>query len=277
MKQNFKLPEVTYFVLCGEGLDTVNRGGIVGLAKGYVDHQGALLKGTLRGKYVEYATSIDDRGREKAKYFRFDESLRRLMTREYDTDVKGLSQYEFLKNYPTCEGSPYGDYIEEEGVMVQRGVQFREMNDAKDAEVALEADELRINAQAEALGLDEQTLSEVAANIGLFGKPDKMMRLKVVEYAGKRPADFNKIMEQEDRAVRAIVRRAVNERVFNTKGSVIYFDQTLIGADENSAIATLLKEPDMLKALQEKLGLPTEISTPKRKPGNPAFSKKKED
>lgn len=276
MKQNFKLPEVTYFVLCGEGLDVVNRGGIVGLAKGYVDHQGALLNGTLRGKYVEYATSIDDRGREKGKYFRFDESLRRLMTRQYDTDVKGLSQYEFLKNYPTCEGSPYGEYVEQDGVMVQIGVQFREMNDAKDAEVALEADALRIKAEGEAYNLDEQTLSEVAANIGLFGKPDNMMRLKVVEYARKRPADFNKIMAQEDRAVRAIVRKAVNERVFNTKGSVIYWDQTLIGADEDSAVATLLKDASMLTALQEKLGLPTEVKTPKRGPGNPNL-KKKED
>lgn len=277
MKDNFKIPSTTYFVLCGEGLDVVNRGGIVNLAKGYVDHEGHLARGKFKGKYVEYATSIDPQGREKGKYFRFDESLRRLMTREFDADVKGIAQYEFLKNYPTCEGSPYGDYVEIDGVMEQRGVQFREMNDAKDAEVALEADELRITAQAEALGLDDETLTEVAANIGLFGKPDKIMRLRVVEWAGKQPANFNKLMEQGDRAVRAVIRRALNDRIFTEKGKLIYFENTLIGADQDAAVSTLMKDPVMLKTLQEKLGLPTEVKTEPRRRGNPNFSKKKEE
>ena len=269
----------SWFVLCKGGLDVVNNGGSIVLSEGYVDNDGSVTG--QKGKYVKYVTSKDDKGKESAKRFRFDLSFRRLMTRETDKDYNGVTQYTWLKNYPQCEGSPNGDYVMgDNGEYQQVGVLFREMNDARDAAVALEADELRIRAQATALELDDQTLSEVGAILGHYGTPDKIMKLRVVEYAGKRPKQFEDILNSGDRSTRAIVRKALSQGLFKQKGTIIYWGDTVVGSDENSAVATLLRDESMLSALKEKLGIPsdTQSSTPPpKKRGNPNFRKQKSD
>jgi hypothetical protein len=85
------------------------------------------------GKVVKYVTSRDG-GKDKGKYFTWNESHRRFMVREGEKDVYGVTQYDFLKNAPECEGSPNGNYLPDG---TQIGVMYREMNEAKDAEVAL--------------------------------------------------------------------------------------------------------------------------------------------
>ncbi len=267
-QQKFKGFNNSHFVLCGEGLERVNRGGSYTLMEGYIDD---------KGNYVTYYVGTKDKkGAPVGKRFRFDLSLRRLLVRDSDKDFNGLKLFDFLKNYPACEGSPYGEYVKdkETGKTVQVGIMFREMNNAKDAEVALEADELRIKAQSEVLSLDDQTLEEVAAILGHYGSVDKTMRLKVLEYAGKRPAEYFELMKSGDRTIRATVRKAIDAGIFTRKGSVIYWESTPVGADEDGAIAALLRDPSMLNALQEKLGY---NPTPVKKPvGNPNLRKKAE-
>src|SRR5689334_3892065 len=138
MQQKFKLPEQTHFILFGEALDKINRGGSHAMSLGYVDNANALGRGV--GVYVEYITSKDQRGNPKAKRFKWDESFRKIMTRPSDRDITGLSQFEYLKNSPECEGSPNGFYQKIDGQLVQLGVVYREFNPEKDAENALEAD-----------------------------------------------------------------------------------------------------------------------------------------
>ena len=273
-KEKFKGFTHTHFVLCGEGLHKVNNGGSMTLMEGYSDHEGVVTG--EKGKYVKYVTSRDSRGRDVAKRFRFDINLRRLLVRDSDKDFYGLTQYTWLKNYPSCEGSPYGEYVRnrDTGEMEQIGVLFRELNTERDAQVALEADELRVKAQSEVLSLDDETLDEIAAILGHHTDAGKVKKLKVLEYAGKRPKDFFEMMNSGDRAVRAIVRKALAESIFTKKGSVIMWETTVLGADEDDAIAKLVKDPDLLKGLQEKLGVSKQVEA-KRKPGNPNFGKQK--
>jgi len=275
MSRKFKGLNNQWFVLCNDGLEIVNNGGSLVLMDGYVDLLGLVNK-NQRGTYVRYVVSQDSKGKPVGKRFRFDESFRRLMTRDTDADFNGVSQYDWLKNYPNCEGSPYGEYIENEnGESVQMGVWFRELNDAKDAEQALQADEARINAQAEALGLDETTLSEVGAILGHFGEPDKLMRLRVVEYAGKKPRQFTQILKSGDRGVRATVRRALNEGVFSQKGSLIYWGSTVMGGDEDAVVAAIVNDPEMYNGIREKLGLDIVAPEVKKPRGNPNFKNQK--
>ena len=271
MSKKFKGMEHQIFVLCGEGLELVNNGGSIVLSETYFDNSGEV---NGQPGLVKYVTSKSREGKELGKRFRFDLSFRRLLTRDTDKDFNGLSQYKWLKNYPQCEGSPNGEYVEIDGNFVQRGVLFREMNDAKDAEIALQADEERVNAQATALGLDEETLQEVGAILGHYGAPDKLMRLRVVEYAGKKPKNFNEILSAGDRTIRSLVRRALSDGIFRMKGTVIYWGDTVVGADEDKAVAMLLSDLSMQNALREKFGIP--IAEEAKKPrGNPNFKKQK--
>jgi hypothetical protein len=278
MSKRFKTGNTQWFVLCDDGLEIVNNGGSLCLMTSYSDRLG-IVNPNDPGQNVMYVVSRDGKNNPVGKRFRFDESFRRLMTRETDKDFNGISQYNWLKNYPNCEGSPYGEYVENaDGTVTQLAVWFRELNDAKDAETALQADEVRIRAQAEALELDNDTLAEVGALIGQYGDPDKLMRLKVVEFAGKKPSQFEKMLKSGDRGVRATVRRALADGVLKTKGSVIYWDETLIGADEDAAVAAFIREPDMYNAVREKLGLTITVpSEPKKPRGNPNFRKQKSD
>jgi len=246
-----------WFVVVGDGLDRINRGGTISF-RHYTDHAGAIGD---PGRLIEYVTSKDSEGKSVSKYFVLDESRRRLQVRETDKDMNGLSQYEFLKNYPECEGSPNGDYIEVDGIVIQRGVIFRELDSDKDADVALEAEAQRTKAKDSAFKLDDKTLQEIAANIGFFGAPGSQMKLTVIEFAEKRPSDYFKLLNAGDRNVRAIVRKAIADGLFSVRGSIIYWENTVMGSDENEAVARILKDEQILNALQNKVDLGTEAKS----------------
>lgn len=274
--QNFKSynsNNFTWFVLVGEGVDKINRGGSVSF-RGYTDHADAHGKGA--GAYIQYVTSKDEKGRDVGKYFTMDESRRRFQVRTGERDINQITQYDFLRYSPDCENSPNGVYTEAEGLKLQQGVMFRELNTDKDAETALDAERIRTRAQDSALKLDDNTLQELAAHIGVFGNPGSSMQLRVFEWAGKRPGDYFRVLESGDRALRAIVRKALADGVFNQKGTVIYWENTLVGGDEDEAVRMLMREPKMLDVLQKKVDLKTEVKVKSpSKGGRPAGSKNK--
>lgn len=266
MKKPFNSNNLTYFVLTGIGLEKINRGGTHSMST-YVDYAGVFGS---PGSTVRYVTSRDDRGRDKGKYFTWSESHRRFVVREGERDINGITQYEFLKNAPECEGSPNGVYGPDGQ---QTGIIYREMNTSRDAEVALEADQARILAQANALTLEPSVLSEVAAHIGVFaGKEDpagNIMRVRVVDWAGKHPADYWSVLNSGDRGVRAVIRKAIADGILTVKGAIIMWESTVIGSDENTAVSQLMNDPSMLSALKEKIDFkappaPKKMGRPKK-------------
>jgi len=254
----FKLHEQRLFILFGDKLDVINRGGTYSLQSDYIDKR--------TGTKVEYVVGKDAKGNPKAKRFKFDESLRRFQTRDYDKDMNGLSQYEYLKNHPDCEGSPNGFY-DKNGK--QMGAVFREYDPQKDAETAFSADKLRVEAQATALNLDPQTLEEIANILGHYGEPDTAMRVRVIDFAGKRPSEFNDLLKAGDRSLRALVRKALQEGVFKMKGSLIMWEETLVGNSEDDAIAMLSRDQEMIDALKEKMSFKPDIKAAPNKGGRP--------
>lgn len=269
-QQKFTLPEEKKFIVFGEALEMINRGGTQAISLGYTDSQGMFGE---PGAYVEYISSKDSKtGRLIPKRFRFDQSLGRIKTRMNDKDAVGKSQYEFLKNHPSCEGSPYGTYRKGDGgKLYQVGVIFREYDPEKDAKAALDADNLRITAQATALALDDVTMEEIANVLGHFGPVDNAMRVRVIEFAGKRSPEFNELLKSGDRALRALVRKAVKEEVFKKKGSLLMWEETLMGS-EDDAITILAKDQSMIDSLKEKLNFNINAeadATPKNKGGRP--------
>lgn len=216
----------------------------------------------------------DQRGRPVGKAFSIGQSHYKLQAREGQKDYNELPLSEYFLNAPFCEGSPNGDYIDDEGNPVppeelkdreknlrrirsgeikQLSVKIKLLEDEKDAEVALETGLKRVEAQMSVGQIDEETLSQIAALIGVFGPADKIMRYKVYEFAGKRPIDYFRHLNSGDRAVRALIRKGISDGVLKQKGSVIFWEETILGNDENSAVAALIADPKVQEALAAKV------------------------
>lgn len=229
--------------------------------------------------------SKDKQGNPIGKAFSVNQSHYKLQAREGQEDINGKPLVEIFRNAPFCLGSPNGTYTDADGNLVspkevtnyknniikiktgeltQHNVKIKEMDDELDAKMALDTGVKRAEAQISSAQIDEDTLGEIAAMIGVFGKPDQTMRYKVYEFAGKRPLDYFKHLESGDRSVRALIRMALDKGILSQKGSVIYWDSTPMGSDENAVVASLLADTSMLTALKEKLDFKSDKKTKKK-------------
>jgi hypothetical protein len=255
MKKEFNSNLYSFFVLVGEGLAKINRGGTFSFSS-YADRAGVFGD---PGSTVMYVVSKDAKGDPKGKYFSWNESHRKFQVRDGEKSINGISQYNFLKNAPECEGSPNGRYTPGGE---QAGVMYREMNTTKDAEVALQADEGRITAQQTAFNLDTETLAEVAAYIGVFASdedPDgTIMKVRVVDWAGKHPNDFSKTLNSGDRHIRALIRKAVSDGTFDKRGEIIYWNTSMLGPDEDAVVKSVLEDKLLFSTLKDKIKLVSE-------------------
>lgn len=261
MSTNLNKPRKVYnFVLADRELAA--KGGLSAFCS-YTDTEGVFGN---PGSGVQYVTGRDEKGRDIGKWFKMDQSHYNFMVREGEKDVYGKSQYDFLANAPMCEGSKNGTYTGEGDDRTQIGVLFKLMNTDRDAEIAMKAARRKVEAESSAMNVDDETLIELAAHIGYFDNPGELMRHRVYQWAGKKPEDYFSVLKSGDRAVRAIIRKSLQEGIFTQKGEVIMWASTVIGSNENDAVGFLLREKDIMDALQEKVQLGVNIVV-KSKPG----------
>jgi hypothetical protein len=255
MAKTYNSGKFKYFVLVPE---VAAKGGSISF-RTYTDHSNALGRG--HGVGVQYVEGVDDKGKARGKWFELSQSHRTFVVREGQKDAEGKLMYDFLKNSPDCEGSP--------NAAANAKPLFKEMNEAKDAKVAIESGKLRTKAQARVYDLEEskdfETLSELAAHIGYYEAPDEIMIHRVAEWAGKKPEDFFEVLDSGDRPIRALIRRALNSEILSKRGPVIHWDKTVIGNDEDSAVAKLIEDAAMLEALEQQTGIKTKKAKPNAK------------
>jgi hypothetical protein len=234
----------------------------------YTDKTDQLKTGAGRG--VMYTVGIDKFNRPRGKNFTLSQSHRAFRVRPDERDINGISMYDFIRNHPECEGSPNGAY-KSDGTQIN--VTFRLADGAADSKIALDATLRKADAQSSAGRLDDQTLMEVAAvGIAAHGEPDSVMRHKVVEWAGRRPEDYFKVLEAGDRLVRAIIRRGLATSILDRRGELIYWADLQIGTSEEKAIQFLLENEDIYGRLAEKVDL-TAPEKSKSKVGRPKKDK----
>lgn len=240
MAKQFNSNKTKYFVLTQ---DVAAKGGVVSF-RTYTDHANALGKG--HGVGVQYVTGVNDKNQPIGKWFELSQSRRTLQVRETDRDINGILMYDFIKNSPECEGSP--------NLAQNATPRYKEMNEAKDAVVAIASNKKRTKALAKVWELEEsgdiETLAELAAHIGYFDEPNELMIHKLAEWAEKRPEDFFEILETGDRPVRAAIRKALHEGVFTKRGPVIYWESTVIGANEDDAVSKIITDKEIGDALK---------------------------
>jgi len=202
------------------------------------------------------------------KFFKIDSSHANLTVTQGQKDYDGKTLFDFLKNYPGCEGSKNGTYTtDENGNEIQLGVEYRLADTETDAETILDANTRRAKAQVSASELDDETLTEVASYIGLFGPATKFMRSKVQEWAGKQPVNYFEALNDGERGIRAIIRNSVAKGTLKKTGTLIKWEGNLLGETEDAAVRRLIEQPEILQALQANGNLNAEV--PKRRPGRP--------
>lgn len=267
MKKPFNTDNYCHFVLLPEVQYEKDQDGQIRERTGtlsfssYTDHTGAFGN---QGAGVMYVQTKDKFNRDKGKVFSINSSRNAFVVHKGDKDMYQKSMFDFLSNSPFCEGSPNGDYLETPEGRIQVNVKYRLMDSAADAARALEATTRRSRAQLSAVEIDEQTLLEVAAiGIGFHGEPDDLMRHKVSEWAGRQPDSYFEVLESGDRLYRALVRVAISSGIFRTQGPMIYWNNLMVGTDEDGAVKHLIDNPDTLAALKEKV----DLKVPEKKKG----------
>jgi hypothetical protein len=238
------------------------------------------------GAEVIYNDGVKDhRGRVVGKAFSIGQSHYKLVARENQKDYDGLELHKYFLNAPFCQGSPNGTYTSADGgyvdvsgmkrdeileklltgELVQHNVKIKLLETELDAQYAADATLKRAEAQVSVGGLDDQTLTEIAAMIGVFGPANMTMKHKVIEFAGKRPIDYFKYLNSGDRGVRALIRRGIADGILQQKGTIIYWKETIVGEDEDRAVAHLLQDSAMFKTLNDACPLKVEKKTAPKK------------
>lgn len=201
----------------------------------------------ITGQTRGYVVGKDDKGNPIYKNFSFNfDSQKQIRVHKSEVDLNGQSKLDFLRNSPECMGSPNGTFVNGSQVLAY----FKEVNDAKDASIALESRETAIKAQSTAIGLKGTALSDLAAIIGIFSDEEETLRLKVLDYASNYPTKFLSLMEDPSVKVKALLKRAINANVFSVDGKQIKWEGKLIGADEDDALSNLLKDDKLRKAIE---------------------------
>jgi hypothetical protein len=225
------------------------------------------------GERVIFDDGTKDReGKPIGKAFSVNQSHYKLQARKEQKDTTGKLLVDVFRNAPFCLGSPNGIYTDADGSpvdgdqlrniktnlekiksgeLIQHNVKIKELDDELDAKIALETGLKRAEAQISAGQIDEQTLREIAAMIGEFDKPEKTLRLKVYEYAGKRPIDYFSLLNSGDRSIRAVIRMAEEKGILIVKGTVYYWKDTTLGHNEDLVVSKLMEDKALLESLKE--------------------------
>ncbi|MHA2404733.1 MAG: hypothetical protein ACXADH_17165 [Candidatus Kariarchaeaceae archaeon] len=151
---------------------------------------------------------------------------------------------EFLQAHPFCEGSPNGS---------EGGAAYKEINDSKAANIALEAKRLRSRAESIALAMDEDEIAEFAALIGSAHTDSGLRAHAVAEYAGNNPPHFIQLYEDPARAARALYAKAKKAGILKNKGFMVFWENVHLGNGDEKAIQKIFEDEQLSIAITEQL------------------------
>jgi hypothetical protein len=185
----------------------------------------------------EIVQGIDQYGNKKYRRFSWNKGNRQIRIPNTQQDV-----IEFLRNYPECEGSPYAG---------KKKSWFKELNNERDASIALDAKRNRLEAETKALSLEGEELFEVGILCGSVSDKEGLVRHYIAEYAQNNPDGFMEIINDPVRKPRSIVKKGINFGILRKKGFMIFWESIHLGNDIDSATKKLADDPQLLNAIEE--------------------------
>jgi hypothetical protein len=202
------------------------------------------------GQVVGFINGYDKDQRPIYHRWKFESDTRKISVHKNKTDKNGTNAVEFLRNSPNCKGSQYGSYTHSGD---QIDIYFEEVNDAKTAGLALDLEQLRLDAQNTAFKVKGQDFIDLCALIGVFNKEETVMRFSLVDYAKNKPESFLELYKDPIRQLKSLIRRAVASNVFTKEARMITWENQLIGVDEEDAVNKLKHDENLLKAIKAQL------------------------
>lgn len=208
--------------------------------RNYVDPNTGLERGYIMG--------YDKNRNPVLKNWEFDNGPKRqIRVHINEKDREGQKAVDFLRDSPECYQSKNGKYVEGDK---QVAFLFREINTNKDAEDAISTRAKVINAQKKALDLKGQELVEVANIIGVFSDQEAVLSHKVLDFSSNFPDRFVALLEDPSRKVKALIKKALNDKVLTLNGKMVMWESKNIGADEDDAVSNLMKDDKLMAAIK---------------------------
>jgi hypothetical protein len=149
---------------------------------------------------------------------------------------------DYLRKSSLCEGSPN-----------LRGVpMYKEIDEEKDAGILVDAKRLRKKASDAAFELESKPkeLAEIAQLIGEFRDDKNIQFSSILNFADADPKTFLSYVESPDRQARALIKKGLSTGELKMKGKLIVWKNETVGIDEDEATQRLIREPDLMKAIQ---------------------------
>ena len=191
----------------------------------------------------------DHRGVAIPHKFRFDKAHRTIRVHKNQIDMDGNNIADFLRDFPECEGSRNGYYMDG----VQSNMWFKEINEGKDASLAVEAKMIKLKAENTAAGLEGVDLQQMAVLCGMFDSDPTMQMHRVLEYSGADPSKFLDLYNGPERAAKSLLSRAVREGMIVRRGAIFAWKNVTIGANEELAVSKLMADSVLAAAIETNL------------------------
>jgi len=158
-------------------------------------------------------------------------------------DPKKMKLTQYMDNASMCEGSPNNNGVSD----------FKRIDMEKDAQILVSAKRLKKQASDAAFALEPNTkdLQEVSQLIGEFRDNKDIQLQAVIQSAEHNPKEFLEIVNSPDRQARALIRKGLNTGEITMKGKMVTWKGANLGPDEDDAVQSLLKDKDLLKAVEQ--------------------------
>lgn len=216
----------------------------------------------LEGNHKYISRGEDERGNTLFRRWKFTPSRRTISIPNSQAEV-----IEHLKNHPRCAKSKNGFYkTGDDGKRIQVGIVFKVMDDGSDAEIAIEAMEIKTEATSKALEYKKRAINdaepeaieemnELALLLGSHTKDPRLQLHHILQYAENNPQKFLDVYNDPNRRARYLIKKGLSSenKYIKKKGFMIYYGDVHLGNDLDQAVQTLMKDKDLMKAIEENI------------------------
>lgn len=193
------------------------------------------------GSKRQIVYNVDPRtGQDIPFKFKFSRDKRFITVPLNKMDSHGASVVEFLRNHPLNSNSPNPS----------KSPWFKEIDNNRDAEVAIDSIVLRNQAENKAMSLKGDEFDEVVKVLGFSGEP-KIKLHKVLQYATKNPSEFLEVVSDPNRRAVSLFEAAVKAKLITRKGFMYQYQEVHIGNDRDKAIIKIAEDKELQEILQK--------------------------